>query len=137
MATDSWQVFAIPELGLQFRHPAMTPQGAPVVMDEFRVHFRSEQSEELYFEVSRHWKLSVQEAYERERSFGLKQFGPGAVSELMEITFAGQAAFTFSIQWDGEERTVALIEKGKMLYRVLYDPRSPLNTKILSTLVFE
>ena len=134
MNQQNWQTFSYSKFALQFQYPETTPTGHPVEIDDIRVHFRSKDSPELYFEVSRHLHHSAQEVYEREKAFVEKQLAESVVRALLPITIAGQLAFEFSFQWAGGERTVLLIEKQEALYRVIYDPRSPLNLEVLSTL---
>jgi hypothetical protein len=134
MDIQTWSTFSDPKFALQFQYPETTPKGHPVEMDDIRMHFRSKDSPEVYFEVSRHLHFSAKELYEREKGYIEKQLDQPDVRELKAITIAAQPAFEFSFTWSGGERVVILIEKQATLYRVIYDPRSPLNLQIVATL---
>gem|GEM_PF-5488940 len=45
-----------------------------------------------------------------------------------------QPAYEYSFKWKHGARIVRLIEIENATYRILYDPSSPLNARILSTL---
>lgn len=134
MNAHIWQTFTFPGFELQFQYPQTTPSGHAVDMDEIRVHFRSRESPELYFEVSRHLHLSADAVYEREKGFIMDRLKECEVSALKPITFASQPAYEFSFRWTDGERAVILIEKQEYLYRVIYDPRSQLNLQVLATI---
>ena len=134
MNQQTWQTFSYPKFALQFQYPETTLTGQPVEIDDIRVHFRAKDSSEFYFEVSRQLHHSAQEVYEREKAYIEKQWAEAVVRALLPITIAGHPAFEFTFQWAGGERTVLLIEKEEALYRVIYDPRAPLNLEALSTL---
>ncbi len=103
-------------------------------MDEVRVHFRSPDTPELYFEVSRHLRVSAEVFYEREKGFVAERLQDSEVGALTATTLAGQPAQTFSFRWRDGERTVILMEKQDYLYRFIYDPRSQLNLDVLATI---
>ncbi len=133
MDTQRWNTFSLPGFALQFQYPDTTPQGHAVEMDDVRVHFRSYDSEEAYFEVSRYARLSVAAVYEREKGFVTDQLQGGEVTELRAIALGAQPAHAFSIRWEGGERVVILIEHQAYVYRFIYDPRSQLNRQVLAT----
>jgi len=134
MDNSAWQTFSDPNFVFQFQYPERTPTGHLVEIDDIRFHFRSKDSPELYFEVSRHLHLSTKDLYEREKGFVEQQLAGAVVKDLLPITIAGQLAFEFTFTWTGGARTVLLIEKQQALYRLIYDPQAPLNLEVLSTL---
>jgi hypothetical protein len=137
MSEATWQNFALDGLGVRFRYPTTTPTGHAVEMDDFRAHFRSPDSAEVYFELSRHLHPSAQEFYAREREFLLRQLPDAAVGDLTATTVGGASAHRFTVRWAMGERVMLLIERAPGLYRIVYDPRSPLNEQVLATLVWE
>ncbi len=134
MSIRNWQTFSLSDFGLQFQYPHTTPTGHAVEMDDVRVHFRSSDTPELYFEVSRHLRVSAEVFYEREKGFVAERLQDSEVGALTATTLAGQPAQTFSFRWRDGERTVILMEKQDYLYRFIYDPRSQLNLDVLATI---
>lgn len=136
MNNQTWQPFSLTSLPFRFRYPPTTAQGQPVEMDELRIHFRSIDSSDVYFELSRHLYLSANEVYAREKRFVEDRLEQPVVSELKQTTFAGQPAYEFRFQWASGERALVLIEKEAVLYRLIYDPLAALNWEILQTFEF-
>lgn len=85
MNNQSWQPFAFPQLPVRFRYPHTTPQGQPVLLDELRIHFRSKESSEVYFELSRNLNFSAHEVYEREKRFVEEGLEGGVVDAFLLI----------------------------------------------------
>ncbi|MCE7986397.1 MAG: hypothetical protein DYG89_34935 [Caldilinea sp. CFX5] len=135
MNNQTWQPFSLPPLPFRFHYPPTTAQGQPVAMDELRLHFRAIDSNDVYFELSRHLYLSAQEVYDREKRFAEERL-EAVVSELKPSTFAGQPAYEFRFRWADGERVVVLIEKDAILYRLIYDPQAALNGEILQSFEF-
>jgi hypothetical protein len=136
----NWPHFSYPEFALGFQYPQSTPHGHILEKEErreegvIRVHFTSKDSRELYFEISKYNDLSPQAEYQRHKEnleARLEQF---VVSELREIRWMSQPAYEYSLKWPRGTRTVTLIEADGATYRILYDPSSPLNIQVLSTL---
>ena len=133
---NTWQSFDNSLVGLRFKYPTETPQGHLVALDEYKVHFQSLGSAELYFEITRYLKTSVHDSYEREKVFVQERLN-ASVSGLTETVFKDYPAFKYSITWQEEvkkERQVFLISKGEWLYRIIYDPNAPLNKGVLDSL---
>ena len=134
-----WRIFSDTRMAFQLKYPQTTPQGHPVRIKEvsvgggIRVHFVSENSQELYFEVTWYSNLSPAEGYGRLKEEVEKRFEEVNVSELKESRLGSLPAFAFSFSWREGERAVVFVPKGRMAYRILYDPRSPLNSQMLST----
>ena len=133
MDTENWQTFELPGFGLRFQYPPTTPTGHAVAMDEVRVHVRSRESAEVYFEASGHLHGSVERIYEQEKSFVAGQLG-GDVGPLRAATLGGHPAHEYSFRWTQGERAVILVEQGPYVYRFIYDPKSPLNRQVLGTI---
>jgi len=144
MTISEWQVFTHPVLQLRFSYPAVTPLGHAVEIEEqqsaesSRAHLISRPAREVYFEVGRYNDLSAQEEYVRHKSYLLQRFEGEvfSISELQEASLGGQTAYRYVLEWSDRERVVLLAQRGNPVYRVIYDPRSPLNAQILGTLEF-
>ena len=142
MHMESWQLFTDPRFELRFHYPATTPQGHSVEKTEdqhddvLRVHLVSRDSQELYFEVVEYPNLLPREEYEQHRAYLEQRFDDLAITELQETSLALLPAYAYSFKWDQGERAVLLIPKDQATYRVIYDPRSPLNAQVLSTTEF-
>ena len=127
--TGGWEVCAVPGSALSFRYPATTPSGAPVDLDDVRVHLQSRGTNEVYAEVSQHTGTTAAELYERERVFGLERLG-ATVEPLEPTTFAGRPAWRYAFAWEGKRRAFVLIEDGDRLCRVVHDPESALSRAV-------
>jgi hypothetical protein len=127
--TAGWKVCAVPGSGVTFRHPATTPEGAPVVLDEVRVHLQSRGTDELYAEVSQHAGTTAAELYERERTFAVERLG-AEVEPLEETTFAGRPAWRYAFAFSGKRRVFVLVEDGDRICRVVHDPDSELSRAV-------
>jgi hypothetical protein len=132
-----WLRFSTPGLGLSFRYPGAAADGEPVEMDDFRAHFRTMDSAQVYFEVSRHTGVSAGELYRRETA-AIRRANPDVrVSDAVSVSFAGCDAQQFTVTFPDKERIFTLIEREGRVYRVIYDPRSPVNHEIIGTVTFE
>ncbi len=129
-----WATLDVPGAGMRVRYPLVTPQGRAVEADGVRVHVRSWEGGELYFEVSKETGVTAQQQYERERAFLERSPSPPQVSGLTETVAAGRPAHQFTAAWPDRDRVFTLIERDGVLYRMVYDPRSPLNAQIFATL---
>jgi hypothetical protein len=96
----------------------------------------SQESQEIYFEVARYANLLAEESYKLFREGIEKRGDEFSISELKETELAKQPAFECFVKGPGMERVVTFIQKGETLYRVIYNPQSPLNEQILATLEF-
>ena len=106
-------------------------------MDDFRAHFRTMDSAQVYFEVSRHTGVSSDELYNRETA-AIRRSSPDVrVSEAESISFAGCDARRFTVIFPDRERVFTLIEREGRTYRVVHDPRSPVNDEIIATITFD
>ena len=136
---QDWQHFAEFGFALGFQYPQTTPQGHTVERstsqgdNSVRVHFTSRDSHELYFELTKYTDLSPQVEYEHHKGSLEKKLNQFRISDLKEIRWLSQPAYEYSFQWQQGTRTVILIETDHAMYRILYDPYSPLNVQILST----
>jgi hypothetical protein len=137
---QNWPHFSNPEFALGFQYPQSTPHGHIVEKVErreegaIRIHFTSKDSRELYFEISKYDHLSPQVEYQRHKENLETRPEQFVVSELKEIRWMSQPAYEYSFRWSQGARIVILIEADNTTYRVIYDPYSPLNVQILSTL---
>lgn len=132
--------FSFPDTTLQFSYPEITPQKRPVAIQEThrdnvsRVHLTSPHSLELYFEVTLYHNLTAQEGYEQLKKDVEERFSECRVTDLQKTRLNGYPAYVFSFQWLFQQRKVYFLERGTVIYRILYDPTLPLNEQILATL---
>jgi hypothetical protein len=137
---QNWQDFADSRFALRFQYPKVTPQGHLVEMaesqakDMVRIHFTSKDSREVYFEITQYYDFSAKMEYQRHKENLEKRPEEFVVTGLKEIPWMSQRAYEYSLDWSQATRVVRLIEIGDTLYRILYDPQSPLNLRILSTI---
>jgi hypothetical protein len=137
---QNWQHFVYPGFALGFRYPQTTAQGHIVEkvesqMDEaIRVHFTSKDSHELYFEITKYINLPAQVEYQEHKEYLENRSGTYVVSDLKEIRWMSQRAYEYSVKWQQGRRVVILMEADNATYRILYDPNSPLNVQVLSTI---
>jgi hypothetical protein len=134
--------FADPRFELRFRYPARTPGGAPVELshsapeEPARVHLKAAGGREVYFEVTRYSNVLATQHYAEMAQYTRRRRDELAVSDLEPTRCAGRPARRFRLYRGRLEREVILIECGESLYRLLYDPRSPLNADILASVTF-
>ncbi len=137
----AWQQFAHPAFRLRFSYPTMTPQGRVVNRaddqrgDTVRVHLTARESQELYVEIIHFPKLSPYQEYVRHRAYLEQRFGVGAITDLTEASLGRWPAWAYAFHWDQGERSVLLLPVDGDTYRIIYDPRSPLNMQVLATVV--
>ena len=130
-----WEEVQLSNFGLSLRYPTSTPSGQQVRFDDIRLHAQSEDGSEVYFEVTRHLNMTAASLYQKERDSVFSQ-RQAMVTDLSKTTFAESPAHEYSFTWNGKERKVVLIEQAEWLYRVIYDPRSPVNLDIVGTIQF-
>ena len=137
---EGWQVFDDSRFELTFKHPSHTPDREAVERVEtiqtgrLRVHVLALQSREVYFEVTKYDSLSAEAEYRRHGEALPLQFDGLVITELQESTCASLPAYEYTFEWDQGKRVVILVERGEATYRLLYNPRFPVNLQILSTL---
>jgi hypothetical protein len=136
---QNWQLFDDKRFALQFKYPSKTPQGSLIDRTEgqhdetIRVHFISRDSEELYFEVTKYHGLPPREEYRRHKEELKKRFTELSITDIQEINWKSLPAYEYSFDGPPGRRSVTMFEKNEVTYRILYDPRSPLNLQVLST----
>lgn len=139
---DGWKTLLSHELQVELIYPDPTPKGFEVVIHErktdtsYRAHLISEGSDEVYFEVGVYPNLPVTQAIELFLADVSKRIERLQAKEVKETTFADFPAYQFSIQWPGKERVIMFIDKGEILYRIIHDPTSLINQKILESINF-
>jgi hypothetical protein len=138
---ENWKLFVDHRFSLQFRYPLVTPQARVVDIEEeetsdfVRVHLISRNSPEVYFEVRRYRDLHPRDDYRRHKAYLEKRFAEDAftITELTDYSIAGAAGQQYSFQWDSKQRVAILVPHEPVTYRIIYDPVSPINRQILST----
>ena len=130
-----------PGFRVELDFPSVTPQGHAVEHVAVErpvggrgVHLTSPGSDELYVELVRFRDLAPEDEYLGHRPFLEQRFGPGAVTELTQTTLGGIPAWSYGIRWEHGERSVLLLQVDGDTYRVIHDPRSPLNADVVATL---
>ena len=73
--------------------------------------------------------------YEKERDSVINQ-RQATVTDLAKTTLAELPAHEYSFTWNGNERKVILVVQAEWLFRVIYDPSSPINLDIVATIRF-
>jgi hypothetical protein len=141
---SGWNRFARPGFLLEFCYPDPVADGRPVARDErpfsgySRVHLSSPDRSELYFEVVRFDDLTPQDEYRLHRPHLEQRFGADSISPLTEARLGDWPAFAYSFGWVEAERamkrSVLLVEVRGESYRIIFDPRSELNTRVIATL---
>ena len=141
---SSWERLTRPGFAFELRYPRVTPQGQAVERTEEqardhrgdleRVHVASADRSELYVELARFRNLAPEDEYRSHRRALEHQFGAGSVSDLAATTVLDLPASTYSITWPDHERTVLMVQLGADTYRVIFNPRSALNHRVLETL---
>ena len=135
---DAWHVFDDPRFELRFRYPDPTPRGRTVTPSEggysegLRMHFASAERE-LYVEVVRFPLLPHDEEYRRHRAYLEGRFGERAVTQLADATLAGRPAHTYAFSWPEGRRIALLLSTAAWTYRVIYNPDSELNARVIET----
>lgn len=141
-----WERFRRPGFRVAFDFPAVTPLGHavaraeervqehPVAGDFERVHLSAPDSGELYVEVTRFPDCTPADEYRVHQPYLVQRLGSDAVDNLAETALGHRTAWTYGFRWNEGERSVVLLQVGPDTYRVIYDPRSELNTRILATL---
>jgi hypothetical protein len=133
--SSSWIDFVVPGLGVRLKYPATTSDSEPVVMDAFRAHVRTMRSSDVYFEVTRQVGVSARQLLDREVAF-LRSNPEVQISEPELVSFADCDASRFTVTFPDRERVFHYIERHDGVYRVVYDPRSPLSRQIIATIRF-
>jgi hypothetical protein len=144
-ATD-WEQLMRPGFKVLISYPAVTPLGHtverleehveahPVAGDFDRIHLSTPASGELYVELARFVDRTPADEYRLHQASLAQRFGADAVSALRQTTFGERRAWAYDFRWDEGERSVLLLEVGCDTYRVIHDPRSELNTRVLATI---
>lgn len=148
-ARDDWVRLSPPGFRVELSYPAVTPnghvverteeqvQGHPIAGDFERVHLTSGESGGVYVELARFPDRTPQDEYDQHRPYLEARFGPSAVTALTETRSRGRPAWTYSIRWADGERAVLLFHAPPDTYRVIFDPRSLLNSEVIDTLAVE
>jgi hypothetical protein len=139
---ENWVTFSSQKLSIALKYPNPTPQGHPVFKHErtatssYRVHFVSDGSDEVYFEIGRYSNLPVQKAIDDFQQDVMERIDQIETSEVTELSMDNYPSYQFSIRWPGKERFIQFIEIEPVLYRIIHDPASPINKQILESLEF-
>jgi hypothetical protein len=146
LESPGWQRLTRPAFGVELSYPAVTPRGHAVERTEERaedhrgdmerVHLTSGESRELYVEVARFRELAPQDEYRQHRAYLEQRFGADSVTALTETSLGERPAWAYAFRWDEGERAVLLLQVARDTYRIIYDPRSALNTQVIDTLTF-
>lgn len=124
-------------------YPERTPSGRTVRAhdrtdgDSPGVHFISDGSiTDVYFEVRRRRGSTPEAEQARFRGEVERRADYVDASEPLETTAGGREACAFSFRLSDRERAAIFVADGADAYRIIYDPRSPINVTMLSTIEF-
>jgi len=144
--SPDWQRFTRLGFRVEFSYPSVTPrghaversedaiEGHPVAGDFERVHLSSRDSRELYVELARFPDRTPQDEYRLHLPYLEQRFGADSVTALTETSLRGWPAWAYGFRWDDGERSVLLLQVKRDTYRIIYDPRAGLTTRVLATL---
>jgi hypothetical protein len=142
--TSGWTRFTQAGFLLEFSYPDPTPDGQTVVRDEQsfrgykRVHLSSPDRREFYLEVVRFHDLVPQDEYRQHKLYLEQRFGADSISSLTDTRLRDWPASAYSFGWTEEgrsvERSVLLVQVAGETYRIIFDPRSELNARVIATL---
>ena len=138
-----WKRFARSGFLIEFSYPDPTPNGQAVDRDEKsfrgyeRVHLSSSDRRELYLEAVRFHDLTPEDEYLRHKPYLEQRFGADSISSLTGASLQDWPAFAYSFGWTEEgrpvERSVLLLFVAGETYRIIFDPRSELNARVIAT----
>ena len=138
-----WKRFARPGFLIEFSYPDPTPNGQAVDRDERsfrgypRVHVSSRDRLELYLEVVRFHDLTPEDEYLQHKPYLTQRFGADSISSLTGTSLHDWPAFAYSFGWTEDrrpvERSVLLLVVAGETYRIIFDPRSELNARVIPT----
>lgn len=103
------------------------------------LHAESPDRSELYFEVTAYPGILDRDTLVKEQQDFLRERSEdGNLTEITRETLAHQEATTFdfrgTLQGRWKERRFLFLDGASRTYRVVYDPTSPLNVRLLSSL---
>ena len=134
-----WSVCCLPGFALRFEYPVQTPTGLAVSSTQTNyphmqvIHVHTPDRTTVYFEVAKVPQMDVEQLYEDVRSRNAQPNAELVIGSASEASLVAQAGLSFSLQRGELVRQVVLIQYRADTYRITYDPRSPLNLAILST----
>jgi hypothetical protein len=103
-----------------------------------RIHLSSRDRRELYLEVVRFHDLTPEDEYVRHKPYLAQRFGAGSISSLTGASLQDWPAYRCRFGWTEEarpvERSVLLLVVAGETYRIIFDPRSELNARVIATL---
>ena len=139
-----WKRFARPGFLIGFSYPDPTPNGHAVDRDEKsfrgyeRVHLSSRDRRELYLEVVRFHDLTPEVEYLEHKPYLAGRFGEDSISSLTGASLQDWPAYAYSFGWTEAERpverSVLLLVVAGETYRIISDPRSALNARVIATI---
>jgi len=136
---ENWLFFSDPRFALQFQHPRLATDGEPVQREEtqregmLRIHVLAPKCREVYFEVTKYELLTPKDEYRRHTENLPELFEGVQISELKETRCASLPAYEYMFEWEQGTRSVMLVQRGAETYRILFNPRFPINVQIQST----
>ena len=84
--------------------------------------------------MTRYEALSAQAEYQHHKQELEQRFADLTLTDLNATRLGLRRAQSCSFKWSDGERQVLLVEVDASTYRILYNPRSPLNQQIRATL---
>ena len=139
---EDWISYSHQSLSVTLRYPNPTPSGNSVSIREissqssFRAHFVSDGSNDVYFEVARYSSLTAEQAINDFLKDVSQRINGLEASDVEVFMFRSYPAHRFTIHWAAKERVVLFIEKDDALYRIIHDPTSMINKRMLESIEF-
>jgi hypothetical protein len=138
-----WLNFRDPKFPVVYmKYPQTSPSGEEVELthlgddESYIVRFSSKDVAGVYFEIGRYLNLPVDEAMDAFISEISSQGGGVKIGELEEVQVSGYPAYRISLRWREFARTVVFTDVNGVLYRIIYDSGSMMNTSIMASVRF-
>ena len=135
---EDWVGFSEPGWTISFRYPRTDAASRELTVDRAsqhpstqRVHVMAQDRDEIYFEVVRHSDASAYHLYAEMQERIPRQYPDVVFGPLVTGGESSVGAFS----WADQERSVRFFEPTDATYLIILRPRSPVNLKILATVV--
>lgn len=131
-----------PEFSLTLHYPDPTPRGSSVDVVErqsdhsYRLHLLSTDSDEIYFEVGKYPHLSSAAAQALFQHELTAQYPDVTLDPVRGMVLAGKNGRLLTARWPTRERTIIFVPHDGAVYRLIFNPASPINHQILNTVTF-
>ncbi len=134
--------FSRPDFAAKLAYPDPTPAGMEIRITEdsrphiHRFHFTSPGSGEVYFEIGRFPDVEPEAARGDFLSEVQSRIEGLVVGAPEQVQLAASPAERIEIRWPGKRRWVHFFNLDRDTWRVILDPDSPINLRILESVRF-